>query len=991
MSQDNSLKKPSSKTQATAKETADDLNAVLQQLPQPTFTTDGGGRITWWNDAIEAVTGVSRREAVGKKVWSAFCPTRTVTPVDQAILMGGAHEVNFPVTHAGRGDTRDFTWRVHPQVEGDDVTSTVVTLSEEQASSSNMLSDSSPKPMLVCDKELIITYANPASIEMLRTIEEHLPIRTNELVGQSIDFFYQRHLIANPKNLPHTARIQIGPIWMKLNIYGLYDTAGVYQGPALTWEDITEEVAREEEREQLTNQLDALYRNQAVIEFEPDGTIVTANDNFLSVLGYTLEEIQGRHHRMFVEPEHTNSAAYQTFWRELGAGRTKADLFKRVGRGGREIWIQASYNPVTNSSGEVTRVIKFALDMTEKVLAERAAEAEHKANMARMRSLIENSPLGVMTCDIHDEFRINYANPAVFNVLNTFRDHLPIRPDEVVGKSIDIFHKRPEHQRRLLSDPANLPCETRLTMGDEVVALTVYALYDDSGKYTGPAVAWELVTEEARQEKRDQALKRSVARLQESLQALSHGDLNAHIDEAFTEEMEQTRQDVNNIVSVLQRFMRGFQELTRSHQNGRLSERASTQGLEGGFADLMSQVNDMLDAILQPVRELQGSLSSLSDGDLTRLITTTYQNDHALLTEAYNVSVKSLGGVIGEVRGSVGQISTASQEISSASQQVSEGASAQAAAIEEISAQMTDLTNKTRRNADDAGKANVLVEQAHSHASRGDVEMQKMLSAMNDINDASENISNIIKVIDDIAFQTNLLALNAAVEAARAGVHGKGFAVVAEEVRNLAARSAKAAKETTDLIKGSTQKVHQGTSIAHNTAEALSAIVESVTEVSSLIGRIADASGEQAEGIGQVHLGLEQINQVTQSNTAGAEQGAAAARQLFEQVGTLKRKLEHFKLIEKGQLNGHELPSWLTPEMFAMLQQMTGQQPGAAPVAPPSPPASFHGRPNGHSAGTTHWEAQSFPSNGHASSSSSPNGVDARHIIDLDDHEFGKY
>jgi methyl-accepting chemotaxis protein len=220
--------------------------------------------------------------------------------------------------------------------------------------------------------------------------------------------------------------------------------------------------------------------------------------------------------------------------------------------------------------------------------------------------------------------------------------------------------------------------------------------------------------------------------------------------------------------------------------------------------------------------------------------------------------------------------------------------------MEQIAASMQDLETKTRSNAENAGQANVLADNARKVAETGKAQMQDMVSAMQDINASSMDISKIIKVIDEIAFQTNLLALNAAVEAARAGQHGKGFAVVAEEVRNLAARSAVAAKETAQLIEGSVNKTKHGTEIAGNAAAALNEIVMEITRVTDLISDMAMSSQEQAEGIIQVNQGLAQIDTVTQQNTASSEENAAVAEELSSQAGLLQELVAKFKLHDQA-------------------------------------------------------------------------------------------
>jgi len=285
---------------------------------------------------------------------------------------------------------------------------------------------------------------------------------------------------------------------------------------------------------------------------------------------------------------------------------------------------------------------------------------------------------------------------------------------------------------------------------------------------------------------------------------------------------------------------------------------------------------------------------SIADGDLS--VVPQAASDKDILGNALVNMVEKLNDVMSDISTASYEVDTGSKQVSSSSNSLSEGATTSAASIEEISSSMTEIESQVKASAENATQANQLSTSARDAAETGSSEMTLMLDAMNGISDSSQQIAKIIKVIDDIAFQTNLLALNAAVEAARAGSHGKGFAVVAEEVRSLAGRSAKAARETAELIDDAVKRVENGNEIAERTGEALSGIVEQVTKVTDLVGEIASASNEQAQGVSQVSIGLEQIDSVTQSNTASAEETASASEQLSAQATDLQNSIAQFKL-----------------------------------------------------------------------------------------------
>jgi methyl-accepting chemotaxis protein len=550
-------------------------------------------------------------------------------------------------------------------------------------------------------------------------------------------------------------------------------------------------------------QLQAVSKAQAVIEFNMDGSIITANDNFLKTLGYSLDEIKGRHHRMFAEPEYVQSAEYRAFWEKLNRGEFDAGEYKRIGKGGKEVYIQASYNPIFDLNGKPFKVVKYATDITKQKLEEFAREA----------------------------------------------------------------------------------------------AKEVY------------------------------------------------------------------RKEVDRVVL--------------SGKEGRLSDRGNLAILDATWKPVMQGINDIIDAIVEPISELRGKLEKAASGDLTAYVTGDYKGDHQLLKNALNDTLDSLNDILGQVSTASDQVASGARQVSDSSQALSQGATEQASSLEEITASMTEMAGQTKQNAENATQANQLATASRANAEKGNQLMQEMVKAMADIDESSQSISKIIKAIDEIAFQTNLLALNAAVEAARAGVHGKGFAVVAEEVRNLAARSAKAAKETTEMIEGSIKKVNLGSDIAKKTAEALVEIVSGVGKVTDLVGEIAAASNEQAQGIGQVNQGLTQLDQVTQQNTSSAEESAAASEELSGQANQLKQTISRFKLRQPSSVEG--LPAGTSPEMLAAFQQFLMSQ-GMGAAAPKAetraaaPQSAGDWTPQGKRNGS---------SNGHHSP--------GKPVIALDDRDFGKF
>jgi methyl-accepting chemotaxis protein len=584
-------------------------------------------------------------------------------------------------------------------------------------------------------------------------------------------------------------------------------------------------------------QVAALNRSQASIEFDLKGNIIKANPNFLGAMGYTLEEVQGKHHSIFVDPEYAKTPQYKEFWEKLGSGQFLADQYVRFGKGGKEVWIQASYNPVLDNNGKPFKVVKFAVDVTH------LREASMRST--RIQTSLDCVTSNVMLADENNN--IIYMNGAVTTMLkkaeSDIRKDLPkFDVDKVVGSNVDIFHKNPTHQQNMLKSLAST-YKTKIVVGGRTFALIANPVMGAKGERLGTVVEWNDITAEL-------AIENEVNKV---VEATSAGD--------FTKRLELA-------------------------------------GKDGFMLSLSKGINQIGEISFKGLTETVTVLKSLANGDLTNDIKGDYQGLFDEIKQSLNGTINQLRKTVGTIITSASSVNSASGEISAGSKDLSERTEQQASTLEQTAASMEEITGAVRQNTENANDANSLADNAKQIATKGGDVVEQAVGAMSKITASSQKISDIITVIDDIAFQTNLLALNAAVEAARAGDAGKGFAVVASEVRSLAGRSASASKDIKALINESSDQVKSGSELVNQAGETLKEIVKNVGDVANRISEIAAASSQQSTGIEEINSAVAQMDEMTQQNAALVEENTAAAQSLVEQANDLEELMRFFTIDE---------------------------------------------------------------------------------------------
>jgi len=709
--------------------------------------------------------------------------------------------------------------------------------------------------VMMADVDLDIVYMNTAVQEMMANAEADLKValpnfNAQKLMGVNVDVFHknpahQRGMLEKLANVYKTD-IEVGR-----RTFGLIATPVFEEeqrlGTVVEWIDKTDALALEIEAERnakenirIRKALDVCNTNVMMADTNLD--IVYMNESVTAMMRVAEADLKAELPSFDannlignnIDQFHKNPAHQRGMLTKL------ADVYKTdIQVGPRTFGLIAT--PVFNDGERLGTAVEWT-DKTDALIKEAKDKVVSDTN-ARVKQALDSVSGNTMIAD--NEFNIIYMNAAVQGMMSNaqgdIRKDLPnFDANKLVGQNIDVFHKNPSHQRNLVGNMKGT-YEAQIVVGGRTFGLIANPIENEQGERLGAVVEWMDRTDEVAVEK-----------------------------------------EVDDLVAAATR--------------GDLSQRLETGSKDGFFLSLANGLNNLVGIADDVVNDTARVLDALAHGRLTETISADYEGSFGKLKQDSNATVAKLTEIITNIRESASTVSTGANEIAQGNADLSKRTESQAANLEETASSMEEMTSAVKQTSENSTHANELAVSASKQAAQGGEVVSRAVTAMDEINQASNKIADIIGVIDEIAFQTNLLALNAAVEAARAGEQGRGFAVVAGEVRNLAQRSAGAAKEIKDLIRDSVEKVNAGTNLVNESGKTLEDIVSSVKRVTDMIEEISVAAQEQSSGIEQVNSAIAQMDEMTQQNAALVEEATAAGEAMAEQSRGMMTLMDFFTL-----------------------------------------------------------------------------------------------